>query len=252
MRRISIFPAAAVCTVMIPVSLVVSHVLSEPTGTNHVAEAGPVAIGPSYAPPSAWATSDPIAQPSRAAGASAPLTAAEEDLVSWAVDRFALVGLHLPHVDITFHDDTGPCGGNEGRFRGSGEQREIAVCVPDRKTFASHLQRQRTVVHELAHAWEHAHFDAGDRTALLAVLDAASWYAPEDEWDKRGVERFAETIVWGLYDQPRRHVLIDVPCRELHADFQAITGVSAPGPLEPVCHLASPPSSPNLRKGRST
>ncbi len=169
------------------------------------------------------------------ATSSSALTPSEEDLVTWARHRFSLVGFELPVVDVAFHDDTEPCGGHTGRFRGDSKHRQIEVCVPDRGTFASHLQRQRTLVHELAHAWDHANLDRRDRAELLGILDASDWYAPEFEWEERGVERFAETIVWGLYDQLRRPTLIDVPCGELHADFRAITGFAAPGPLEQVC-----------------
>jgi hypothetical protein len=187
-----------------------------------------------------------------ATGTAESLSREEQELVTWAHDRFALVGLDLPQVDITFDDDTETCGGHDGRYRGSGERRHIAVCVPDRGSFASHLHRRRTLVHELAHAWDHANLEPQDRADLLEILDASDWYAPESDWDERGIERFAETITWGLYDQARRPVLIDVPCRELHADFQAITGTRAPGPLEPVCNPTSHAPRSNLTKGSRT
>lgn len=163
------------------------------------------------------------------------LTAAERNLVEWAEGRFAIVGLRLPDVEVVFHDDTESCGGHPGRFRGSADRRIVAICVPDSGTFHSQLQRRRTLVHELAHAWDYAHLDSEDHARLLTTLDAVDWYGPDAEWDERGVERFAETIVWGLYDQRRRPTMIDVACAELHADFIAITGSRAPGPLEPVC-----------------
>ena len=71
----------------------------------------------------------------------------------------------------------------------------------------------------------------------MEIVDAQDWYAPESAWKQRGAERFAETIVWGRWDQRRRPTLIDVSCRELHADFRSITGSTAPGPLEQICAL---------------
>jgi hypothetical protein len=164
-----------------------------------------------------------------------PLTSAEQELVDWAYARFALVGLDLPDVEISFHEDTDSCRGAEGRYERSGSDARIRVCIPDQDSFAFQLKQRRTLVHELAHAWDDANLDDTDRAELLSVVDAESWYAPESDWDQRGVERFAETIVWGLYDQLRRPTRIDVPCDELHADFVRITGSTAPGPVEMVC-----------------
>lgn len=177
---------------------------------------------------------DPIA------GEGSSRTRREQELLEWAVERFSLVGLTLPPVDVSFHDRTEPCGGHRGRFQGDRTRRRVAVCVPDSGTSASRLQRRRTLIHELAHAWDHANLDPRRRADLLPVLDATGWYAPEAEWEERGVERFAETLVWGLYDQLRRPTLIDVPCRELHTDFLAITGFAAPGPVEQTCQLRTP------------
>lgn len=177
---------------------------------------------------------------SRSANAATALTIEEQELVNWAFARFAQVGMELPPVAISFHDDTDACGGARGRFRGSGDDRTVIVCVLDAGTFATRLERQRTLVHELAHAWDHANLDDDTRRHLLPIVDAHDWFASDADWDARGIERFAETIVWGLYDQLRRPVLIDASCGELHADFLVITGTSPPGPLERVCHL--PPS----------
>jgi hypothetical protein len=179
------------------------------------------------------------------AGTETGRTVEEQELVSWAYARFELVGMELPSVDISFHDDTDACGGVHGRFRGSGDDRKVLVCVRDAGTFATRLERQRTLVHELAHAWDHANLDDEARRHLLPVVDAHGWYAADADWDERGVERFAETIVWGLYDQLRRPVLIDVSCAELHADFRVITGTTAPGPLERACHSSPSRSDDN-------
>lgn len=172
-----------------------------------------------------------------------PLASDERELVAWASARFALVGLDVPDVDIRFHDDTTVCGGDHGRYQSAGDRRRIDVCVADTGSFASHLHRQRTLVHELAHAWDHANLDDAGRTELLDLLGVSAWYAPDAEWDQRGVERFAETITWALYDQLRRPVLVDLSCRDLHVVFHATTGKVAPGPLEPVCDLPEPPTS---------
>jgi hypothetical protein len=168
---------------------------------------------------------------------SAKLTPAERQLVAWARERFALVGLDLPDVEVSFHDDAEVCDWNEGIYYLEGGVHRAQICIPDHGTFASDLHRSRTVIHELAHAWQRAILDDEDRQRLLLVLDAEAWSTSDLAWEDRGSERFAETIVWGLYDQLRRPTLIDASCAELHADFLFITGHPAPGPVEPVCAL---------------
>ena len=172
-------------------------------------------------------------------GPQAPttLTQTERQLVAWATERFALVGLDLPDVEVSFHDDLESCNWNEGIYRSDGGVHRVQVCIPDHGTFASDLHRSRTLIHELAHAWEQAVLDDADRQRLLSVLDAQAWVTSDLAWEDRGAERFAETIVWGLYDQLRRPTLITTSCAELHADFQFITGHPAPGPVKSVCAL---------------
>lgn len=164
------------------------------------------------------------------------LTSDEVNLVGWARDRFALVGLDFPAVEISFHAEREPCNGNQGIYQDDGRAR-VLVCIPDYGTSASNLQRERTLVHELAHAWEQANLDDAERQALLEILDADDWYGPETAWEERGAERFAETIVWGLYDQLRRPTLIDTDCAEVHADFREITGHLASGPTAEACNI---------------
>jgi hypothetical protein len=170
------------------------------------------------------------------------LTPAERELVKWVTGRFALVGLDIPEVDVSFHDNSSACEFHDGIYHGDGGHHRVLVCIPDRGTFASNLERQRTLVHELAHVWEQAKLHDAGRRSLLSVLDAEDWYGTDVAWEDRGAERFAETIVWGLYDQLRRPTLIDAPCAELHADFHSITGHTAPSPVAVGCGVEFVPS----------
>jgi hypothetical protein len=169
----------------------------------------------------------------------AALAPAERVLVQSVIDGFTLVGLELPDVDVHFYDDKGPCDGHEGIFRGDHVTPRLHICVADRGTAASDLWRRRTLIHEFAHAWDHANLQDKDRSGLLAMLEAERWFSNESAWADRGGERFAETIVWGLYDQLRRPVKIDVSCRELNADFQHITGQAPLGPVREGCMWAT-------------
>ena len=171
------------------------------------------------------------------AEAETTLSPTEQELLEWAIQRFAAIGWTLPEVEISFSDETRRCNYHQGIMRRHHGRRHVVICVPDHGTAASKLWRQRTLIHELAHAWDFANLDDNDRSHLLGVLGTEHWLSRDQPWEERGAERFAETITWGLYDQLRRPVLIDVSCHELHVDFKSITGTAALGPIERVCRL---------------
>ncbi len=203
------------------------HSPSDPRQNAAVMASRGAAIPPRGAPEPAWSGLN-------------SLSVDEREIVRWAHGRFLLVGLEVPDVEIVFHPHSGDCNWNEGTYRSGDETRRIDVCVPDHGTSHSDLQRRRTVMHELAHAWDDVNLTEDDRDMLLPVLGAQEWYGPDLDWTTRGVERFAETIVWGLYDQRRRPTKINVPCAELHRAFVEITGHEPLGPIELACGLAAP------------
>lgn len=164
-------------------------------------------------------------------------TGADRELIDWAAGRFEQIGLELPQVEIVIDADHERCDGAHGRFLGNDERSQIILCLEHTESFGAELHRRRTLVHELAHAWDHHRITDSERVRLVQVLGVDTWYGTDAEWDHRGAERFAETLVWGLYDQRRRPVLIDVSCADLHRDFVSLTGHRALGPIERVCEL---------------
>ncbi|MDX2379725.1 MAG: hypothetical protein QNM02_08200 [Acidimicrobiia bacterium] len=160
-------------------------------------------------------------------------TAAEAEIVDWAVGRFELAGLTLPSVEVSFSSDEADCGGHEGLYRRRDGEHLVTVCIPGDHPDADDYRR-RTLLHELTHAWDQSSLTSDERDHLLPVLDVTDWYEA-DEWGRRGIERLAETFVFGLLDQPRRVLLIAVDCSDAYADFQAITGSTPLGPIPPLC-----------------
>ena len=166
-----------------------------------------------------------------------PLTAIEMEVVEWARGQFRTAGLILPAVEIAFSADADDCVGEQGVYRRSAGAHSVTVCVPDREGAAIDHRRRRTLLHELAHAWDHAALTDVDRERLLPVLDATDWYDPGAAWDQRGVERLAETLTWGLLDQKRRPLKIESHCAETHLDFITITGSDVLGPIDQICEI---------------
>jgi hypothetical protein len=162
---------------------------------------------------------------------------ADRELIEWAGGRFELVDLELPEVEIVIDADHEQCGWRHGRFLGGDDGLQIILCLEHTESYEAQLHRRRTLIHELAHAWDYHHFTDRDRERLLPTLEADTWYGTETDWEDLGAERFAETLVWGLSEHRRRPVLIDVTCDELHRDFVVITGRRALGSIEGVCEV---------------
>ena len=162
-------------------------------------------------------------------------SAPEQDAIDWAVSRFEMIGLELPEAEINFYPTAESCHHSDGLYEQIDGRHVLSICVRDGNSHHQTMFRRRTIAHELAHAWEHENLDEQDREELMALLDTEVWYSADVAWKDRGGERLAETIVWGLFDQRNRPVLIDQPCHELHRDFIAITGQNALGPIENYC-----------------
>jgi len=161
------------------------------------------------------------------------VSAAEADIIAWAAGRFELAGLTLPMVEVSFSADEADCGGHEGLYRRRDGAHFVTVCTPDDHPTADDYRR-RTLIHELAHAWDQSSLTSADRDGLLPVLDVEGWYEA-DAWGERGIERLAETFVFGLLDEPRRVLLIAADCADVYADFVGITGSAPIGPIPPIC-----------------
>jgi hypothetical protein len=168
---------------------------------------------------------------------SHPLTPTEREAVEWARGQFRAAGLDLPAVEIAFSADAADCKGEQGIYRGRSGAHSVTICVPDLQGAGIDHRRRRTLLHELAHAWDHATLTDVDRELLLPVLEATDWYDPDAAWDQRGVERLAETLTWGLLAQKRRPLKIDTRCTAIHLDFITITGSDVLGPIDLICQI---------------
>jgi hypothetical protein len=211
-----------------------------------IATTAPLALdtrGPGAAPPAATAPAAAV-QSSAAAGSPEPaalppvITYAEpptdeqRKIVEWSVARYAEAGLALPSVEISFPPT---CGGKAGRYFVG--QAKIEVCKVHRKT----------VLHELAHAWDDS--TSIDRDGFLRERGLDHWYEqPADRCHDSGGEQLALILTWGLMDLDLTHPvaertgqpideqprllpgLPDGTPRVLAALFEQLTGTS---PLTP-------------------
>jgi hypothetical protein len=235
---------------------------TESTPTPHadaqLAPTDSMPVAPTEAPPGADPAADravvtaPTPGPARVTFPE-PLSAVEWNAVQWAVERFESAGLELPTVSISFSADSDDCAGEQGVYRLRSGEHFVVVCGPEREGAAIDHRRRRTLLHELAHAWDHATLTDAERRNLQYHFGAGDWYAPDRPWEERPVEQIAETLTWGLLDQRRRPLLIDRPCWDVHADFRAVTAHRPLGPIEPLCELEEPdPGSGSTTPVRGT
>ncbi len=155
----------------------------------HIALALLVAI-PQVSQPVA-ATADPVVIKIVAA------TARQVEHAEWALARFEAAGLELPSLTIVFHDDYQSCGMREGVLRIAGENVTIDECQNDPS------RSRRSLLHELAHAWDHVggSIDTDTRLDFLRLRGLRSWDDDDLPWNQRGEEQTAEIIAWGLMHQ---------------------------------------------------
>ncbi len=150
------------------------------------------------------------------------------ELISWAEDRYASIGLELPAALVTVRPGGGGCGGNAGRYV-PGDYPEVEICVDSRPTSkASRL----TVLHELGHLWAENRLDDETRRSFLDTRGLTAWIdteLPPHEW---GAEHAAEVLSWGLMDEPVGIIRIyNASPEALSVAFVVLTGTQ---PLVPV------------------
>ena len=151
----------------------------------------------------------------------------ERAMVDWALDRFELAGLELPDLRLEFK--TAGC-----RSRGLYNRNTQTIEICD--------GRKMTLLHELAHAWDH--FATFDRDGFLALREVEFYFGPPGTAPAdQGVEHIAEIVAWGLMDentavpgpaypsqpvaeyQPRLPALPNSGIDELHEAFVYLAGI---------------------------
>lgn len=146
-------------------------------------------------------------------------TAAETELVDWAIGRFAIADLPLPRLTIRFHRTLDGCRGYIGYF--SEATGTVDIC----NRGGLKTEKRHTLLHELAHAWKFSHLTEEQMAAWTERRDLETWNSHDDAWWQRGQEQAAEIVAWGLVDQPMLVSWIQLErCADLAADFEALTG----------------------------
>jgi hypothetical protein len=161
-----------------------------------------------------------------------------ESLVEWGVERFSSAGLDPPPVtELSFTSHSECCDDVQGTSTLDESGYEVLLCLDENaaceddrcRTFR--FRARRALLHEFAHVWLAANLDDQDRAHFTGHVGLTTWFDPNAAWSDRAVEHAAETITWGLLDEPFAPIFIGRPSNfELTRDFRLLTGVA---PLQP-------------------
>ena len=167
-----------------------------------------------------------------------------DPIVEWARTRFASLGLPPPRPSsVTFLP---PVEGDRWEtfgFMTGSDAPDLGLPFTGPEACPEGPCRWSTVVraatlHEFAHLWltpkrysGRASYDLPwkwkSETRITRFLEAhdLTWHDPNLPWGQQGGERAAETLTWGLMDQPYTvdARLGPLTCAELSADFQTLT-----------------------------
>ncbi len=190
-------------------------------------------------------------------------------LLTWGLQRFADAGLPAPiPTSVTFLGMSEDPWADYGFEEGSTAP-DLALALPASLACPPEgctrwpLLAKAAVLHQLAHQyladpdyprWADPLVGPSRMAPFLAEHDL-TWLDPSREWDEQASQLAAETVSWGLMDEP---YVVDArmgtpTCAELAADFALLTG-STPEPrscAETTGESTSPSPAPS-RAGGST
>lgn len=70
--------------------------------------------------------------------------------------------------------------------------------------------------------------DTAERSDYVERRGLESWNDPETAWGDRGSEDAADTLAWGLIEDPIVDMLPDGPLAQRNNAFRMLTGIDSP------------------------
>jgi len=157
-------------------------------------------------------------------------SAGQQDLVEWALDRYAMAGLPSPTPQSVAFPPDYRCVLYAGLAIDTGDGVDLQVCFDEIEMCTGDactpsLTARSTLLHELGHVWTIQHVDEFERATFLEIRGLEVWSAPDVDRDHLGTEHAAEILAWGLLEEDSGAVrLPNNGCSELSAAFRVLTG----------------------------
>ncbi len=177
---------------------------------------------PSSPPPAPMLTSlEDLNDSTDSSGVETTVTGGTEEqraLLAWALKQYENAGLDLPALDFRLTGNEAACGGNSGLFVLGSAPWRIILCSEERLVF----------LHEIGHAWAEHTLSDSERVDYVERRGMESWNDPDTPWRARGSEDAANTLAWGLVDDPIRGMTPDGPLAQKNLAFRLLTGFDSP------------------------
>ena len=145
-------------------------------------------------------------------------TEGQQALLAWAVKQYEKAGLDLPVLQFHLAGNEAECGGNSGLFVLGSTPGRIILCSEERLVF----------LHEIGHAWAEYNLTDAKQIEYAEQRGMESWNHPDTPWRARGSEDAANTLAWGLVDDPIRGMAPDGPLAQKNSAFRLLTGMDSP------------------------
>lgn len=157
------------------------------------------------------------------------------DFFRWGVARFDEAGLASPRVESVTFAPVPVCERLAGLVVESDHgDPDLVMCTHDDEACEPSAddcatigrQTRLALLHELAHVWLIDHVDVDTQERFMALVGTQVWRGSEGApWHERGVEQAAETLAWGLLDEPTTLGRIGDPsCAVVAEGFAVLTG----------------------------
>jgi hypothetical protein len=159
------------------------------------------------------------------------LFSSEQDATAyeWTQGLFTTAGFGAPAAVIEFLDSEEGCGGARGRaWLSDTGTATIAVCATHDNPEVESTWRQRTLLHEIAHAWVDQNVTAENLDAFTQLRGLEVWSSRDAKWEERATEHAAEIFMWGIQDGDYAidFRIDNTTCSELAAGYELLTGVT--------------------------
>jgi hypothetical protein len=137
-------------------------------------------------------------------------------MVVEAMARFSALPGELPPMQITILGRSG-CKGHSGLFRTGADIWQVDVCDV----------APWVILHEMGHAWTALYLSRQQRDQFVQSWGLETWNEQATPWRLRGAEHAADTVAWGLLEEPVGcHSSVGPIARRLLA-FHQLTGVNS-------------------------
>ena len=129
----------------------------------------------------------------------------DADTYAETIAAFEDSGLGAPEFLAHFHTTAEPCSGHRGlHIVTSDGVSTVHVCATHENPLFVESVRERTLMHEAAHAWIRQNVSAEQVAAFMEVRGLTVW---EDgslaAWGELGAEHAAEILTWGMSGETR-------------------------------------------------